>query len=228
MSARPLISVIVPTLNAAAYLADALDSIAAQTYERREVVLVDGGSTDGTLELARRYGIQAVRQAGAGLADAWNCGLEAATGELIAFLDSDDRWEPEKLEKQARVLASRPEADAVISRVRFVLEPGFAIPAGFRAELLEGDHISQMPSSLLARRAVFDEIGNFDTRWLIASDVDWFARLLDSRLRMEVVEEVLVYKRVHDSNLSNRPGPTINRELVEVLRMKVSRRRGQP
>jgi glycosyltransferase involved in cell wall biosynthesis len=228
MSARPLISVIVPTLNAAAYLADALDSIAAQTYERREVVLVDGGSTDGTLELARRYGIEPVQQNGAGLADAWNCGLEAATGELIAFLDSDDRWEPEKLEKQARVLASRPEADAVISRVRFVLEPGFAIPAGFRAELLEGDHISQMPSSLLARRAVFDEIGNFDTRWLIASDVDWFARLLDSRLRMEVVEEVLVYKRVHDSNLSNRPGPTINRELVEVLRMKVSRRRGQP
>ena len=70
-----------------------------------------------------------------------------------------------------------------------------------------------MPSAILARRSVFERIGRFETRWEIASDIDWFARLLDSDLRVEVMQEVLVFKRVHDSNLSNSGGPTFGREL---------------
>jgi glycosyltransferase involved in cell wall biosynthesis len=225
VSGGPLVTVIVPTRNAAAYVADALESIKSQSYAPIEVVLVDAGSTDGTLEIAERFGIQPIRQAGTGLAAAWNQGLAAAQGEAVAFLDSDDRWTPDKLEQQVRVLERREDVDAVITRVRFVLEPGFEVPPGFRAELLDGDYLSQMPSSLLARRSVFERIGNFDTRWEIASDVDWFARLLDSDLRVEALEDVLVFKRVHDSNLSNLPGPTLSRELIEVLRLKVSRGR---
>ncbi|HEX4521313.1 MAG TPA: glycosyltransferase [Gaiellaceae bacterium] len=222
----PLVSVIVPTWNAASYLADALECIAAQSYAPHETLIVDAGSTDGTLEIAARFGLTPLRQTGTGLADAWNCGLAAASGEAIAFLDSDDTWAPDKLEKQAAVLEARPEVDAVITRVRFVLEPGLEVPPGFRAELLDGDYLSQMPSSLLARRSVFERIGEFDTRWEIASDIDWFARVLDSDLRVEVVDEVLVSKRIHDSNLSNSGGPRLGRELIEVLRLKVARGRG--
>jgi glycosyltransferase involved in cell wall biosynthesis len=225
---RPLVSVVVPTLDAARYLAEALDSIFAQTYQRLEVVLVDGGSTDATREIAARYPqVRTIRQTGTGLPDAWNCGIAVAAGDLIAFLDSDDLWAPAKLERQVRVLEEEPAADCVITRMRFLLEPGFPIPPGFRAELLESDHLAQMPSALLARGSVFDRIGTFETRWPIAADIDWFARVKDARLRVEVVPEALVEKRVHDSNLSTLGGARLNRELVELLRESVARRRGQ-
>jgi glycosyltransferase involved in cell wall biosynthesis len=223
-----LVSVVVPTLNAARYLADALDSIEAQGHESLEVVLVDGGSTDGTLEIAGRYRrVRAIAQKHAGLPDAWNCGIAAAAGELIAFLDGDDRWAPEKLERQVRILEADPAVDCVITRMRFVLEPGLPVPPGFRPELLDSDHVAQMPSALLARRSVFDRVGVFETRWGIASDIDWFARVKDARLRVEVVPDVLLEKRVHDANLSTLGGVRLNRELVELLRASVERQRGE-
>ena len=225
----PLVSVVVPTLNAARYLAAALDSVEAQSHDRLEVVLVDGGSSDGTLEIASRYGrVRTIGQTGTGLPDAWNCGIAAASGELIAFLDGDDVWAPDKLERQVHILETDPAVDCVITRMRFVLEPGLPIPPGFRPQLLESDHLGQMPSSLLARRTVFDRIGTFDTRWPIASDIDWFARAKDSGLCIEVVPDVLVEKRVHDANLSTLAGAQLNRELVELLRESVVRRRQAP
>jgi glycosyltransferase involved in cell wall biosynthesis len=225
----PTVSVVVPTLEAARFLADALDSIEAQGHAPLEVVVVDGGSTDRTLEIAARYErVRTISQSGSGLPDAWNCGIAAAAGELIAFLDADDRWAPDKLERQVRLLDAEPAAACVITRMRFVLAPGLPLPPGFRAALLDSDHVAQMPSALLARRAVFDRIGVFDTRWPIASDIDWFARVKDARLRVEVVEAVLVEKRVHDANLSTLGGARLNRELVEVLRASVERQRAAP
>jgi glycosyltransferase involved in cell wall biosynthesis len=221
-----LVSVIVPTLNAARYLGDALEGVRSQTYTEWEVVLVDGGSTDSTLHVARRFdGVRIVGQSGTGLADAWNCGLEAARGRLVAFLDSDDRWEPEKLTRQVRVLDHDPDVDCVITWMRFALEPGLAPPPGFRPELLGSDHVANMPSALLARRDVFDRIGVFDTRLSIAPDIDWFARLKDAEAHVVTLPDVLVHKRVHDANLSTLGGATLNRELITLLRESVERRR---
>jgi Glycosyl transferase family 2 len=223
---RALVSVIVPTLNAERYLGQALESVRRQTYPRWEVVVVDGGSSDGTLDVAAgRDGVRIVQQTGVGLADAWNCGLANARGELIAFLDSDDLWEPEKLARQMRAFESDPAAECVITRMRFALEPGFEPPPGFRPELLDSDHVANMPSALLARGSVFERIGIFDTRWSIAPDIDWFARLKDANVRVVTVPEVLVRKRVHDANLSTLGGAKLNRELVAVLRESVERRR---
>jgi glycosyltransferase involved in cell wall biosynthesis len=223
---RPLVTVVVPTLNAARFLRDALDSVAAQTYDAWEVVLVDGGSSDATVAIAKRYErVRITAQRGRGLADAWNCGIDAARGELIAFLDSDDRWEPGKLARQVHVLAADPGVDCVIARMQFVLEAGLSPPPGFKPELLASDHLAYMPSALLARRTVFERVGTFDTRWTIAADADWFARLKDAAVHIEVVPAVLVHKRVHEANLSTLGRATLNRELVELLRESVERQR---
>jgi glycosyltransferase involved in cell wall biosynthesis len=219
------VSVVVPTLNAGRFLAEALASIEAQTQPAGEIWVIDGGSTDATLAIATgRPAVRVVQQRGRGLADAWNCGLEAAAGEVIAFLDSDDRWLPGKLARQLQALAD-PGVDCAISRMRFVLEPGCPVPPGFKAELLDGDHPAFMPSALIARRSVFERIGSFDTRFPIASDVDWFARLKDAGVKLALVPEVLVEKRVHEANLSILSGPAFNRELVGLLRESVARRR---
>jgi glycosyltransferase involved in cell wall biosynthesis len=209
----------------ARFLAEALDSVFAQSYRPLDVVVVDGGSTDGSLEIARRRPeVRVVAQRGRGIAGAYNQGVAAARGELVAFLSHDDRWTPEKLARQVEALAGDPALELTIGRVRFFLEPGAAIPPGFRRELLEGDHVGRIMETLCARRSLFDRIGGFDTDLAISEDVDWFARASDAGARMAVLSEVLVEKRVHDRNASL-DATAGNRDLMRALRASVRRKR---
>lgn len=116
---RPLVSVVVPTFNRAALLPRALDSVVAQTFSDWEIVLVDDGSTDGTGEIASRYArelgdrFQYVRRANTGCCGARNEGIDRARGSFVAFLDSDDEFLPEKLERQLELFRARPELGLV-------------------------------------------------------------------------------------------------------------------
>lgn len=115
----PLVSVVIPAYNAAATLADTLDSVIGQTYPHIEIVVVDDGSRDATAEVLARYAprVRAIRQANGGLAAARNAGLAAATGEFIALLDADDLCEPERIGAQVAFMASRP--DVVLTGTEF-------------------------------------------------------------------------------------------------------------
>ena len=152
MSSAPLVSVVMATRNAERFLSQALDSVAAQTYEPLELIVVDKSSADGSVEIAESYGARCVQQRGSGYAGAWNEGIELAQGALISLLDSDDFWVPEKTAAQVRLLTERPELDYVIGRARFFIEPGYPPPPGVRPELLEGLHVAPMPGVLMARR----------------------------------------------------------------------------
>lgn len=140
-SAQPLVSVVVPVYNTAAYLPACLDSLAAQTYTRMEILCVNDGSTDHSLDILRTYAekdarIRIIDQPNAGLAAARNAALDAATGEYIAGLDSDDCWEPTLLEQVVQVL--EPGADMVVFGAQYLLADGTkqyvkhfsALPAG--------------------------------------------------------------------------------------------------
>lgn len=228
MTERPRVTVVMAVRNASRYLREALDSVMAQTYQPAEIVLVDGRSTDDTEAIARSYPrTRFIVQRHAGFADAWNDGIAAATSELIAILDSDDRWTPEKLAEQVALLEANPDASAVIGHVKFFMPPGQQRPPGFRLELLDGDYLAHMPGALLARRSVFDIVGPFGADWSIASDIDWFARLKDSGLTVLVVPHVVIYKRVHDANLSYTAArtPVIGTEVVKLLRQSILRQR---
>lgn len=223
---RPLVSVIIPVRNAQRFLPQALADVAAQTYDNHEILVVDGRSTDRTVEIAGAFrGVRLLDQPGDGFADAWNIGIGAARGELIAFLDSDDRWVPDKLEAQVELLRSDPGVAYVVTHMRFFLEPGKEPPPGFRPELLDTDHVANMPSALLVRRSVFDQIGLFPTDYEIANDIEWFARLKDSGLGRAVIPEVMVHKRVHDTNVSYFAAQNLSSELLRLLRQSVARQR---
>jgi glycosyltransferase involved in cell wall biosynthesis len=116
---RPLLSVVIPTWNRARLVAEAVESALAQGEGRVEVVVVDDGSTDGTAEeLARRFGRRIVllrRPRRGGVGAARNAGVARASGELIAFLDSDDLWLPGKLDAELALFGRFPEAEAVVS-----------------------------------------------------------------------------------------------------------------
>jgi glycosyltransferase involved in cell wall biosynthesis len=112
-----LVSVVIPSHNAARYVAETLESVLSQTWPRLEVIVVDDGSTDGTEEVLRpfRDRIVYVRQENQGLAGARNAGMARATGELVAWLDADDLWTPEKVALQIDVLRRHPECVLVAS-----------------------------------------------------------------------------------------------------------------
>ncbi len=123
---RPIISVVIPTYNRAAFICRAVDSALGQTYAPLEVVVVDDGSKDDTREVLRKYGdrIRYVAKENGGVSSARNVGVREATGEYIAFLDSDDTWVPEKLAVQMDIFRAHPDYGMVLSECAQVTAEG--------------------------------------------------------------------------------------------------------
>jgi len=219
----PLVSVIVAVKDGEAYLAAALHSIVAQRYRPLEIIVVDGMSRDRTVAIARSFAlVRVLEQRGSGIADAYNTGIASAQGEFTAFLSSDDVWTADKLEVQVGHMLAHPHLKCTAAKARFVLEPGIAVPPGFRPELLHGEHTALIMETLLARRSVWTEIGCFDTRLGLAHDVDWFSRARQTGLPMAVLPQVLLEKRIHGANASL-DVTTNNRELLSVVRRSIRR-----
>jgi glycosyltransferase involved in cell wall biosynthesis len=208
----PRVSVVVPAYNCAAYLADTLRSVLAQTVTDFELVVVDDGSTDGTFDAARSFEadprVRCHRLPHGGVAAAKNACVRLSTAPLLAFLDGDDLWKPHKLERQLAALDSDPDAGAVITR-RSILRGGAESPD--RATVLHrGDilrpvfrHNFICYSTVLIRRAVLDHVGGFDERLPLSVDYDLWLRVA-SHYRFAVVDEELVAYRTGHQNLSSR------------------------
>jgi glycosyltransferase involved in cell wall biosynthesis len=225
MIVRPLVSVIVAVRNGERFLGEALRSIQAQQYRPIEILVVDGRSTDRTAEIARaaantRY----LLQTEGGLSDGYNVGLANAQGEYVAFLSHDDLWTPEKLEVQIEYLEAHSACHYSVCRIRHFLEPGHALPAGFRPELLAQEPVAYIMETLVARRTLFARVGMLDPDLPTAEDVDWFARVLDAGIEGYACDQVLVWKRVHDTNTSLADRDN-NRHLLLALRRSVERKR---
>jgi glycosyltransferase involved in cell wall biosynthesis len=226
----PLISGIVPVFNGEQYLAEALDSILTQTYRPLEIIVADDGSTDGTAAVVARYGnrVRYLFQPNAGTAAACNLGIKAAQGDFIGFLAADDLWHPEKLARQLARFQVRSDLDLCVTHVQ-----NFWIPELRKeAELFRNHRISQplpgyVPQTLLARRAVFETVGYFNVRLRHADSTDWFLRAAEYGAVTELLPDVLVYRRIHQSNLSRRLAPSSRSEYLQLLKQTLDRRRRQ-
>lgn len=194
----PHVSVVMAVRHPAPHIEQALGSIDAQTLAPHEVILVEAGDTESHLVIRSR--LRRIPQSGSGLAQAWNQALQAATGDWIAWLDSDDVWSPDALAAHARALAQAPEAGVSVGHVSFFLDAD-SLPAGFRPELLEGTHRAFMPGTSLVSRQAAARMGPFREDLGVATDIEWFARLRDTVPAAET-HEVVLRKRVHGANLS--------------------------
>ena len=221
----PLVSVIVIVKNGERYLASALDSILQQHYRPLEILVVDDHSTDRTSAIARSYReVQYVPLADEGMANGRNAGIDKARADWIAFLDHDDRWSPGKLNRQVRYMMEHPDLLYTITHLRFFLEPGSILRPGFKPDAFEVDQIGCTPGTLLVRKEVFDRVGLFDTTLAIGCDADWFVRARDQQIPAGILPEPLLYKRIHNTNLSS-DVRTNRRELIAVVTESLKRKR---
>ena len=226
MSEPPAISVVVPIFNGERFLAEALDSILAQSYPSFEVIAADDGSTDGSRAVVEGYGgrVRWVSQPTAGPAATRNLGVREAHGDFLAFLDPDDLWHREKLERQVAHFAARPELQLCVTHVQvFWADPEEA--ARYR------DHPRAQPipgyatTSLLARRSAFERIGDFNTGLWFSDATEWFMRATEAGLPLELLRDVLVYHRMHQANLTRRRDDASRDEFLQVVKASLERRR---
>lgn len=200
-------SCIVPVFNGERFLHEALDSIFVQTYRPLEVIVVDDGSTDGTAVVAAGYknSIRYIQQQNAGPAAARNHGVRLARGEFIAFLDADDLWHEKKLTRQMALFDTDPETDLCLCQKENFWAPE-RTGEGDRLRAQEHpftkEHTGYVCQAMLVRRAVFDKVGGFDQALRLGEDTDWLARAQECGIRREILPETLVFRRMHDANLT--------------------------
>ena len=227
MENNPLVSVIIPVYNGERYLRQAIESVLAQSYRPIEILVVDDGSTDGTADIARSYPeVRYIHQANQGQGAAMNAGIKVSGGEYISFLDADDLWPPDKLRIQAEYLFKNPQVGYVIAKLRNFLEPGVLAPVPTTRDLMLTDYTALSTGTLMARKAVFDRVGGFDIHYGHAKDVDWFIRAKEAGIQMAILPEVLLLRRLHETNRSYRTKARTS-EFLRVLKTSIDRKRGQ-
>lgn len=222
---NPLVSVIIPVYNGERYLAEAIESVLAQTYRPIQIIVVDDGSSDRSADIAQSYeGIHYLYQSNQGQAAAMNAGLRVARGQFIAFLDADDLWTSTKLSIQMDYLLKHSLVGCVIARMQNFLEANTQPPPRLTRDLLLTDHAALSVGSLVARRTVFEQVGDFDTTYSHAKDVDWFVRVREAGIIIEILPETLLHRRLHGSNRSyHTQARTL--EFMRVVKSSIDRKR---
>ena len=230
MCQSPTISVIIPVYNGERYLAEAIESVLAQSRQPDEIIVVDDGSTDGSAAVAKRfttlrYPVRYLWQAQAGASQARTHGGAVATGNWFAFLDADDLWTADKLAKQQAVLETQPTVDLVFGQVQQFYSPEIAAaenkPALPGGEPMAGYHVGAM----LIRRTAFEKVGLFNPQWQVAHFIEWYGRAQKIGLTSLVLPEVVMQRRIHTTNLGIRAYAQARVEYVRLMKTMIDQHR---
>lgn len=224
--ARLSVTATIAVRDGADLLPECLEAVGAQTRAPDEVLVVDGGSVDGSVDVARAAGARVIVQDRPGLPAAYNLLIAESRTDLVAFCSHDDLWTTDKLAVQISYLEAHPEVEFVHAHARFVAQPGF-VPGPHAARLIGTERPAPIMETLVARRTVFDVVGGFDPEYTIAHDVDWLARVTAAGARGAMLTEVLLIKRLHGRNLSLQTEEN-NRQLLRAVRAAASRSSSQP
>jgi glycosyltransferase involved in cell wall biosynthesis len=225
--AEPTVTAAIPVRDGEAYLAEAIESILAQSRPLDQVVVVDNGSSDRSAEIARGFApaVELVHEPQPGIGAARNAALRAASGDLVAFLDADDLWEREKTALQLAALEAEPGLQLVFGHVRQFVSPDRvdaeaelpAAPAAPQPGLYIG--------AMLARRSAIDAIGPWPEDVRVSDGLSFLLRAKELGLEQAMLAETVTLRRLHGDNHSihNRDQRT---EFARHLKRSLDRRRG--
>ena len=220
------VSVIIPAFNAEAYITEALTSILTQTRPLSEIIVIDDGSTDATAERVRAFGHNVIllQQSNQGIYGTLNRGIQHAQGEWLAFLDADDLWTPQRLEKQFAAFQSDATLHCVYGHIQNFYSPETDTAYRTRVvcppEPLEG----LWYHTLLMRRADFLRVGSFGTTWAVGSFMEWFARAQSMGIRYAMLPDIVLLRRLHPNNMGLRERAS-QQDYARILKLLLERKR---
>ena len=222
MVQHPRISVITPSLNQGRYLRQTIESVLSQDYADLEYIVVDGGSVDDSVDIIREYGDRITSwtsEADRGQSDAVNKGFARATGEIFAFLNSDDYYLPGALARAAEAFAASPNAGAVYGRSHFVAEDGRVLrtdgqPIDTR-RMIDGAYPTLPQPSVFVRRETIDRVGYLDPDLHYTFDKEFFWRVF-ANYETVFIPHTLAAMRLHASSKSVTSGCRFPPELERI------------
>jgi glycosyltransferase involved in cell wall biosynthesis len=216
-----LVSVIIPVYNGGRFLAEAIRTVFAQSHAQIQTIVVDDGSTDDSAEIVRHFAVSYIQQQHRGIAAARNSGVLAARGSLLAFLDADDLWTPEKLARQVKLLAQRPDVQLAAGRVEQFYDEGYT---GQRVPLPAEPNEAYTAGALLVRRRDFFRVGMFNARLQVGEFIDWHSRAIAAGCQESCLNEVVLRRRIHGENSTLRQQHS-QRDYLAVVKSHLDRKR---
>jgi glycosyltransferase involved in cell wall biosynthesis len=226
-----LISVIIPVYNGEKYLAESIRSVLGQTCRHFEIIIIDDGSTDSTAQIAHEFAdqnpVQYFHQKNQGLAASRNQGISVSSGDLIAFNDADDLWIEDKLESQWKVFQKNPKIEMVSGKVKQFISP--EIPQKDHADyhFHPGEVQTNMMGAALIRRSAFSKYGLFNPAYHIGQDMDWVLQAKLKGLKIEPLQQLVYYRRLHPGNLGRQRAEENYKTRFQILKNAVDLRRSK-
>lgn len=219
MNSAPLISVIIPIYNGQDFVSECLESVIEQTYSKFEIIIVDDGSTDKSVSIIESFSsktnISIILQKNGDVSKARNVGIENSNGELIAFLDQDDTWLNDKLEKAVEIFNSYSDTHLVFHDITKIFPSGKTHRAKDKHQIalsLNDDNLFKrlvvknvlMPSAVVVRKESILEAGLFDTDFKTCGDYEMWLRMALLKMKFKYLPEPLTLYRIHPNNNSNK------------------------
>lgn len=223
------ISVIIPAFNAEHTIRETLDSVQNQTSTPDEIIIIDDGSDDRTAELATNHPLspRVISTKNQGAAAAINHGIALASGNILAFLDADDIWLPDKLESQCKLLGNEPGIEFVLTYMESFVCPSIPEENINRLVFPDGPQPGYLLGTLLIRSDVFDRYGNFDPELRTGYFIDWFSKIKFNGVKYMLLDDILLKRRIRTGTLGQRTSNNdrLSSDFVEIARRAIIRNR---
>jgi glycosyltransferase involved in cell wall biosynthesis len=202
--AEVTVSAAIPVRDGEAYLAEAIESVLAQSRSCDQVIVVDNGSVDRSAEIARGFGpaVEVVSEQRPGIGVARNAAMSAARGDYVAFLDADDLWQPEKIRLQLAAFEADPGLQLVFGHVRQFVSPDIAAADAAALSVPSDPQPGLYIGAMLARRSAIEAIGPWDEDVRISDGLSFLLRARELGLAQAMLSETVTRRRLHGQNHS--------------------------
>jgi glycosyltransferase involved in cell wall biosynthesis len=217
-----------PVFNTEKYVKEAIESVFSQTYKNIELICIDDGSIDNSLSILKSFRDKIMlinSKDNCGTSEARNKGIRIAKGGFLAFLDADDIWENNKLEVQMNQFNINPNLDISFSYMKCFISPDISEEAK-KIRYCPPDSVTgHIPSTAVIKRTSFEKVGYFDTRFKNIEFIDWINKAKEMSLKIETVNDILVFRRIHDTNVGVIDRDNSRSAYLKIIRESLDRKR---
>lgn len=223
-----LISVIMPVFNTEKYVKEAIESVFSQNYKKIELICINDGSTDSSLSILESFGDKIILiniKDNCGASEARNKGIRVAKGKFLAFLDADDIWVNNKLEVQMNQFNINPNLDISFSYMKCFISPDLSEEVKDKRYCPQVSIPGHIPSTAVVKRTSFEKVGYLDTRFKNIEFIDWINKAKEIGLKIETVNDILVSRRIHDTNVGVIDRDNSRSDYLKMIRESIDRKR---